>query len=200
MEVNRSMQENNLPIGAGKSTFTYIESEALFAFLPLYETTRFLDIACGNGAYTLAVAEKIGPKGRVFALDLWEEGIGLLREEAAVRGIDNVQSVVGDATQKFPLDLSDIDVCFMSSVLHDFVHIQGAEAVLENCVDVLRPNGTLVVVEFKKIDGPPGPPLRSRMTPEEVEKLVTTYGFRKECESEIGPCHYAMRFRLLNSD
>ena len=190
-----SKQEKHLPIGAGKSSFTYIDANALFELFQLDGTTHFLDIACGNGAYTLAASERIGPKGRLFALDLWEEGIALLREEAAKRGIENLQSFVGDATQEIPLEDASVDVCFMASVLHDFVHIQGEGTVLAECARVLKPDGKLAVVEFKKIDGPPGPPRRSRLASEEVEEFVVSHGFRKEREGEVGPYHYAMLFR-----
>jgi ubiquinone/menaquinone biosynthesis C-methylase UbiE len=194
MELNMSERERLLPVGAGKSSFALVDADALFEFLPLEATTAFLDIACGNGAYTFAASERIGPKGRLYALDLWEKGITLLQKEAEKRGIKNLQSAVGDATQKIPLEDACVDLCFMASVLHDFVHIQGEEAVLAECARVLKPGGKLAVVEFKKIDGPPGPPCQSRMTPGDVETLLTSQGFTKEREGEVGPYHYAILF------
>lgn len=187
-------QRRNLPAGAGKSSFALIDAETLFELLQLGKGGSFLDIACGNGAYTLAAAERVEPGGRLYAIDLWEEGIASLRAAAAARGLENLQSFVGDATHKLPLDVGSIDMCFMASVLHDFVEIRGAEAVLRECARVIHAHGTLAVVEFKKIDGPPGPPRHIRLAPEEVESLVTPYGFKKERESEVGPYHYVMLF------
>ena len=74
------------PPGAGKSSFDLIEPEKLLGELPLRKDMLFLDLGCGAGDYTLAVAEVIGKHGVVVALDLWEEGIETLQERAAAAG------------------------------------------------------------------------------------------------------------------
>jgi hypothetical protein len=43
----------------------------------------------------------------------------------------------------------------------------------------LKPNSVLAVLEFKKRDGPPGPYIDIRLTPEAVERLLSPHGFTK---------------------
>jgi len=49
------------------------------------------------------------------------------------------------------------------------------------------------VVEFKKIEGIPGPPFKVRINPTTVEDLVTFYGFEVRETVEVGQYHYLVR-------
>ena len=78
------MAENhgNKPTGAGKNSFGLIDTAKFFQELDLKQEITFLDVASGWGAYSLAAADIIGRDGRIYAVDLWEEGISSLRKEA----------------------------------------------------------------------------------------------------------------------
>ena len=56
------------------------------------------------------------------------------------------------------------------------------------------PGGCLAIVEFDKIDGPPGPPRHIRLDPAEVEALVAPYGFARQRTVKLGPYNYLMTF------
>ena len=76
---------HDLPAGAGKSSFDLIDAEKFFKAVHLSSGMTILDLACGAGNYTLALARRLGDAdgaGRVIAVDLWEEGIALLKESA----------------------------------------------------------------------------------------------------------------------
>jgi ubiquinone/menaquinone biosynthesis C-methylase UbiE len=88
-----------------------------------------------------------------------------------------------------------VDACLMATVLHDFVEDQISKEVLHEVVRVLKPDGLLAIVEFKKIEGPPGPPVHIRLSPEEVSGMLAPYGFTKERLVEVGPFNYLMLFR-----
>ena len=109
------------PTGAGKSSYDLIDVDTFFNELDLQKRISFLDLACGRGAYCLAASEIVGEKGRVYGVDLWPQGIELLKAAAADRGLTNIEAMVSDAGEKFPLDDDCIDVCLMATVLHDFV-------------------------------------------------------------------------------
>ena len=64
------MVSETKPPGAGKSSFDLIEPAKLLEELPLKSGITFLDLGCGAGNYTLAVAEVIGAHGVVVALTL----------------------------------------------------------------------------------------------------------------------------------
>jgi ubiquinone/menaquinone biosynthesis C-methylase UbiE len=185
-----------LPPGAGGSSFEFIDASALFGELKLARGSTFLDLACGRGMYTLAAWEFVGAEGRLYALDLWEEGIESLRQSASSRGITNITARVSDVGKRIPIESGVVDVCLIATVLHDLVEAQQVQGALKEVTRVLKKGGLLAVIEFKKIDAPPGPPRQIRLEPEEVENLITPFGFAKKRTLELGPYHYLITFIL----
>ena len=182
------------PTGAGKSSFGLIDTDKFFQELDLKKDTTFMDVACGRGAYTLAAARIINKEGRLYAVDLWAEGIRILEKEAASKGIKNLKTFVGDVAHEIPVEDDCVDVCLMATVLHDLVAETVDQQALKEITRVIKPGGTLAIVEFYKKEGPPGPPRPIRLSPEEVDKMVSVYGFRQIRYTEIGPDNYLIIF------
>jgi ubiquinone/menaquinone biosynthesis C-methylase UbiE len=187
------------PTAAGKSSFDLIDAAAFYRELDLKKGITFLDLACGWGAYSLKASEIIGPGGTVFAVDLWQEGIEQLKASAAEQNIQNIEAFVSDAGRHIPLNDQVVDVCLMATVLHDFVDDQISKQVLHEVDRVLKTDGMLAIVEFNKIDGPPGPPVHIRLSPPEVGDMLVPYGFTEERLVDVGPYNYLMLFRKSGS-
>ena len=183
------------PTGAGKNSFDLIDSEKFFQELDLQEGISFLDVASGRGAYSLAISDIIGPQGNVFAVDLWADGIEMLNAAAKAKKINNITTFVSNAGRQIPVDDQSIDVCLMATVLHDFVEDGIDRGVLNEIVRVIKPTGRLAVMDFKKIDGPPGPPIHIRLSPREALDILIPYGFKEERTTDVGPYNYLI---LLN--
>jgi len=178
------------PTGAGKNSFGLIDTDKFFQELDLKKGTTFLDVASGWGAYSLAVSDIVGKDGQVYAVDLWEEGISSLRKEADSKGIQNLATFVSDVAQNIPVENDCVDVCLMATVLHDLVADKVEQQVMKEILRVMKPNGVLAVVEFYKKEGPPGPPKPVRLSPEEVVKILSAYGFKQHRYTEVGPDNY----------
>jgi ubiquinone/menaquinone biosynthesis C-methylase UbiE len=181
------------PPGAGKSSYDLIDPAILWAALNLPQGITFLDLGCGQGNYSLAAASLIGPSGLVYAVDLWEEGIATLKERAAREGRANLMPLAAGASQ-VPMESSSVDVGLMATVLHDLVEAGTAAGALAEMSRVIKVEGRLAIVEFHKIDGPPGPPRHIRLDPAEVEALVAPYGFARQQTMNLGPYNYLITF------
>jgi ubiquinone/menaquinone biosynthesis C-methylase UbiE len=191
--------ESPKPPGAGKSSYDLIDPATLWAEVNLPRGITFLDLGCGQGNYALAAASRIGPKGLVYAVDLWEEGIAALRLRAAREGRANLKALVAGAGQ-VPVESLSVDVGFMATVLHDLVEAGTAAGALAELARVIKPGGRLAIVEFDKIDGPPGPPRHIRLDAAEVEALVAPYGFTPQRTMKLGPYNYLMMFSKISNE
>jgi ubiquinone/menaquinone biosynthesis C-methylase UbiE len=185
------------PHGAGKSSFDLVELPKLLELLDLKKGDRLVDIGCGRGAYSLALAPFVGPEGKIIAVDLWEEGIEHLAREIESRNIKNVEPKIADATKSLPVEDGWADVCFSSTVFHDLVHAGGHEKTLEEIKRILKPDGVFDLIEFQKIDGPPGPPIEIRIGPEELGEMLAPFGFEFRRVEVLEPYLYFAEFSIL---
>ncbi|WP_287125674.1 class I SAM-dependent methyltransferase [Desulfobacter sp.] len=183
------------PKGAGKSSFELIDTQILEQMLPIHKGSVILDLACGKGLYSLFLSQLSGPSGLVYAVDLWEEGLEILEQDALKKEAANILTIKADATREIDIEAHSLDLCLMATVLHDFKEMDADQTVLKQVLNLLIPGGCLAVIEFKKMDGPPGPPAHIRLSQEETEKLVTGVGFKKINTTEIGDYNYLTTFK-----
>jgi len=102
------------------------------------------DVGCGSGAMTVCLAKKVGPSGRVIAIDVSEEQLNVAKQKVKEAGLKNVTFVQADAQQleEFPSELAD--VIYFRFVL---IHLQQPQRALENMYQRLKLRGKLVFQE-----------------------------------------------------
>ena len=188
---------HHTPIAAGGSSFDLIDSQKLFAEIELKSGMTFLDVACGFGYYSLAASNYVGKTGLVYSVDLWKDGIDQLKNQIAERKISNIQPLLADVTKRIPIKTATVDVCLLSTVLHDFILEKTDAGVLTEIHRILKPAGKFSVIEFKKIVSHPGPPIEIRIAPEEVDARVMPYGFSNQKIIEIGQFNYLSLFKKI---
>jgi ubiquinone/menaquinone biosynthesis C-methylase UbiE len=104
-----------------------------------------LDLGCGPGTFSLAMAKMVGESGKVIAVDVQEEMLQLVREKAAQQGLES--RIV---THKSDLDRIGISEMVDFALAFYMVHeVTNAEAFLKEIVSVLKPKGKLLIVEPK---------------------------------------------------
>lgn len=186
------MKEPRKPPGAGHGTFDLIDAGRLFDALDVRKSMVLLDLGSGRGDYTVPLAEAVGPEGSVFAVDAWEEGLARVRERASQRHLNNISTLMADVNKGIPLNDGTVDICLMATVLHDLLREGTGETVLRETARVLKPGGRLAVLEFKKIEDGPGPPLKIRLSEKDVEDLLVPLGFHIDSVSDVGRHHYLL--------
>jgi SAM-dependent methyltransferase len=131
------------------------------------------DIGAGVGYYSLKFAAKTGPQGKVFATDLQPEMLRLLRKRLARDKITNVEPVLGSETECNLPDQS-IDMAVLVDVYHEFSE---PRKMLASIRRALKPEGRLVLLEFRKED--PKVPIREehKMSVAVVKQELTADGY-----------------------
>ncbi|MDY6918519.1 MAG: methyltransferase domain-containing protein [Chloroflexota bacterium] len=181
--------------GHVQSSFWMHDPERVFAALGLRQGDAFPDLGCGPGDYAIEASRIVGDSGAVYALDRSEEAIERLTEEAGSQGVGNIKPVVSDITRPLPIDDACIDVCLMATVLHVPDVVRSEDGVLEEIRRVLKPCGRVAIIECKKKDMPIGPPLSMRLSPQEVEALMTPHGLERTGAVDLG-YNYMVQFRV----
>jgi len=114
-----------------------------------------LEIGFGTGHTLASLAKAVGPKGKVFGLDLSDQMAKLAKENLAKSGLlERTKVRCGDATQ-LPYHANSIDGVFMSFTLELF-DTPEIPKVLNECQRVLRLGGRILVVGMSR-SGPKDP-------------------------------------------
>ncbi|MBE0429671.1 MAG: methyltransferase domain-containing protein [Thermoleophilia bacterium] len=174
------------PISAGKSSFDLVNWQRVLPELGLDDGIVLVDIAGGAGNYALAIAEASAGKGMIHSFDLWRQGVDELSRRSAAAGFKNIRAEVADVSKRIPLPEHSVDACLIATAFHDLVEAGAGEGALAEVSRVLKAGGRLVVIEFKKMEGPPGPPISIRLSPEELDRKILPLGFRKGKTIEAG--------------
>jgi ubiquinone/menaquinone biosynthesis C-methylase UbiE len=158
----------------------------------------FLDAGCGEGRFAIRAASMVGAAGKVYAADTSAERIAALERLARERGLDQIEAFVADVTEQIPAPADTADVCLIANVLHGLVDNGAVRGELREIKRVLRPEGTLAILDFRKdLDRPPGPPVSLRLDPLQTESLLSRYGFQQQSSAEAGRYHYLSVFKLV---
>lgn len=135
------------------------------------------DVGAGTGLFTFALAEAVGPSGRVFAVDVQDYFLEHLAKTAEGKKLDHVRTVA--ATQRSPgLAAGSIDLAFFCDAYH---HIEHPAPYLRELFAAVRPGGRLVIVDYAKGESASAfihDHLRG--TPQEFRAEIEAAGFRFE--------------------
>jgi ubiquinone/menaquinone biosynthesis C-methylase UbiE len=186
------MAESEKHFHHGRSSKEILDANRVLDTIGLKKGDIFLDAGCGDGYISLVASKIVGEKGKVYAVDVWEESINAFKEKIESDNIKNIEASVANITQKIPVDDESIDILYMGNVLHGFVENNEVESVMKEIQRVIKQGGSFAVVEFKKEESTHGPPLHVRITPEEVEEIVKNYGFIVKEVEDVGTYHYAI--------
>lgn len=143
----------------------FLDYRSIWHKVGLREGDVVADLACGWGYSSIEAAKIIGEKGRVYAVDISEEAIARVKEAIEKNAVGTVTPLVGDITKGVLLNDEEVDIVLMANILHGLVVTEGAEPALREAKRILKLHGLLVVVDFEKISGPPGPPYSIRLSP-----------------------------------
>jgi ubiquinone/menaquinone biosynthesis C-methylase UbiE len=162
--------------------------------VPLASVRLVLDLGCGAGSYTLWLAKHLDPRQTIRGFDVWGEGVSRLLAAAREESLANVSAEVCDLVALASVGDGEADLALMATVLHDLVPRGSAPAALREAARVLRPGGRLAIVEFKKAETPRGPPVKIRLSPDDVSDLLAPYGFDRREVVDLGTDLYLELF------
>ena len=148
------------------------------------------DVGAGSGYMTAKLASRVGPAGKVYAVDIQPEMLRLLGLRLKQQNIVNVVPVQGEVNDpRLPADTLDLEL--MVDVYHEFSEPQ---TMLRHLRAALKPDGRLVLLEYRKED--PSIPIRPehKMSVSEAKQELEAEGFTLSQVNESLPRQHILVF------
>jgi FkbM family methyltransferase len=148
------------------------------------------DIGAGSGYMTVKLARKVGPEGRVYAVDIQPGMLELVKKRIDKARLDNVTVVLG-AVDDPRLPEQALDLALMVDVYHE---LSQPQVMLRRLRDAIKPDGRLVLVEYRGED--PDVPIRPehKMTVAVARLEVEAEGYTLTQTSEVLPQQHILIF------
>jgi ubiquinone/menaquinone biosynthesis C-methylase UbiE len=151
------------------------------------------DIGAGSGYITIRMAKIVGPMGKVYASDIQQGMLALLQENVAKAKLGNVTPVLGAIDDpKLPAD--SLDLAIMVDVYHEFSEPQ---KMLQRLREALKPDGRLVLLEYRAEDANVPILPDHKMTKAQVKQEVEHEGFKQSRVYDDLPWQHLFIFTKL---
>lgn len=166
----------------------------IFEKVSLAEGMNVGDLGCGNlGYFSVPAAKIVGKKGTVYAVDILKSVLQSVEHIAKQEGLDNIKIVWSNleivGATKVPEGSLDL------AMLHNMLfQSEDDQKVFLESYRLTKPGGKLVVIDWKMISSPFGPPPTKRIKKEETIKFAQNAGFKLIEEFEAGPYHFGLIF------
>ena len=153
------------------------------------EINDLVEIGCGYGTFTVPSAKLI--RGKLYAFDIEDEMLGIVKQKLKNEDFENVILKERDIlTQTTGLADNSIDYVMLFNILHH----ESPQEFLNEAYRILKPNGKIGIIHWRSdILTPRGPDLKIRPKPEQVLRWINLQKFSILKEPVIlEPYHFGL--------
>jgi ubiquinone/menaquinone biosynthesis C-methylase UbiE len=170
------------------------DPDRMLSALDIKKGSVVADIGAGVGYHVWRLAEIVGPTGKVIGEDIQDAMIRLLKKNIDDRKLKNVEIVLGTPTDP-KLPAKALDLVLMVDVYHEFSE---PATMMKHIQNALKPDGRVVLVEFRKED--PRVPIQPlhKMSVEEVRSELEPLGFKFQRAIEFLPWQHILIFTVIS--
>jgi precorrin-6B methylase 2 len=190
-EIAQTMHFTGAPWLTRESRNREEEPAKLMKALDLKPGQTVCDLGCGNGFYTLKLANAVGPTGKVYAVEIQKEMLDLLARRVAKTNLKNITPVLGTvADPKLPEN--SCDLILLVDVYHEIDHPVEVLAALRKA---LTKTGRMVLVEFRSEDENVPIKPEHKMSKAQILKEIPANGFKLAGQYDDMPWQHVMFFQ-----
>ena len=188
----RLFPPENLPELEGPDRDVWQRPDQIMDALNIAEGSVVADLGAGSGWFTIRLARRVGPNGRVYAVDIQPQMIEVINRRVPRENLNynNVITRLGTADDP-DLPVGEIDAVLIVDAYHE---MERPVAQLRNAARALKPDGRLGIVEFTMAGGGPGPPMEERVDPERVIREASEAGLRLVDQPKFPRYQYMLVF------
>jgi len=176
---------------------TLLDVEIILTKAGIEEGMRVADLGCGTtGHFVFPAASIVGKNGTVYAVDIMKTSLESIKKRRKLENLENIQAVwsnieVFNATE---IESGSLDVAMLINTLYQS---HKRVEILREAVRMLKRSATLIVVEWKKVNLPFGPPVEERVKKELLQAGAQRLGFKQGKDFFVGQYHYGLIFTKL---
>ena len=145
------------------------------------------DIGAGAGWFTIRLAQRVGPKGHVYAQDLQRLMLDAIKRRVQREGLENVTTVQAHGNDP-NLPAKTLDAILMVDAYQE---VENRVDYLRNLANALKPTGRIGIVNWKPGRGGPGPDPNERVAQSVVEGDAAAAGLRVIAHEDL-PYQYLL--------
>ena len=183
----RLFPPENLGMLEGPDRDAYQRPDQIMDALQIGEGSVVADLGAGGGWFTVRLAVRVGPNGRVYAEDIQHQMISAIERRVSREGFRNVVTVLGTPVDP-KLPPGSLDAALMVDA---YPEVEQPVTLLRNIARALKPKGMLGIINYKKDGGGPGPPLEERVDAEKVMADAKAAGL------ELRKREYFLRYQYM---
>jgi len=147
-EVGAGLSSDELPAYAPMLAAYHracaVELQAIIADLPLPSGARVLDMACGDGVYSVWLAEQLGNNGTVVGVDIAPAYLAVAQEYARLSPVAEQISFQVGSVERLPFADDEFDLVWCA---HSLYSLPDPVAALQEMRRVARPGGIVAILE-----------------------------------------------------
>jgi cyclopropane fatty-acyl-phospholipid synthase-like methyltransferase len=174
----------------GTTRVATLKIDEVVAAMRLQPGQTVADIGAGSGLLSVPAAKAVGPRGRVFAVEIDAGFFPAIKKRADENGVANIQPVLGSFTDP-KLPVTTVDVAFFHDVLH---HVENPGEYLKTLARYLSPAGRIFVVDFEGGKGPHAQQPELQVSREQLATWMTAAGFTQVADAKLFPDKFVLTF------
>lgn len=171
---------------------SFLRPDEVWREIGLRAEQTVVHLGSGAGFFLIPAAKIVGPQGKAIGIDIRPDMLAEVENRANREGLSNNVTTIRANLEKpntQPPDHS-ADWVLIANILHQ----ADPAKIFQEATRILKPKGTLAVIEWDTAASPLGPPPQERISKAEAQAMAEDHGFTLGGSFSPSPYHYGMLF------
>ena len=171
-----------------------LDANAVLAKVGVHAGSVVADLGCGtSGHFVIPAARMTGPTGKIYAVDILKGALAGVLSRAKLEGVGSIQTVWGNCELWKGVKIADntVDVTL---IVNNLYMSKDRLTFLREAARLTKTGGKVVVIDWKTVASPLGPPAESRISSEAVKPVAAASGLQLVEGWEPAPYFWGLVF------
>lgn len=171
---------------------SFLRPDEVWREIGLRAEQTVVHLGCGAGFFLIPAAKIVGPQGKAIGIDIRPDILAEAESRAVREEVENIVTTVR-ANLENPNQEPKAQVADWV-LIANILHQAEPSKILEEAKRIVKPDGTLAIIEWDTAASPLGPPPQERISEKEAQQMAEQYGFTYKDSFDPSPYHYGLLF------